>query len=73
VAFLIGGVFSILPVLGLWMFPVGILILSVDLPPVRRFRRRLVAWYGRSRLRGAVGALSRIWARAWSRKKGPSG
>jgi hypothetical protein len=73
IAFLIGGLFSILPVLGLWMIPVGVLILSIDLPPVRRFRRRTVAWYGRSRLRGAASGLSRIWARAWGRKKGPSG
>jgi hypothetical protein len=73
IAFLIGGLFAILPVLGLWMIPVGFLILSVDFPPIRRFRRRTVSWYGRSRLRDAVGGLSRIWGRAWGRKKGPSG
>jgi hypothetical protein len=73
IAFLVGGMFAILPVLGLWMIPVGIFILSIDLPPVRRFRRRMVAWYGRSKLRGAVERLSQKWARARDKKKGPSG
>ncbi|MBS0272933.1 MAG: hypothetical protein JSR55_00720 [Proteobacteria bacterium] len=73
IAFLIGGIFAILPVFGLWMIPVGILILSVDFPPIRRFRRRMMSWYGRSRLRDAAGSLSQIWAKAWGRKKGPSG
>jgi len=48
VAFCIGGILSFLPVLGLWMLPVGILILSVDLPPVRRARRRFDVYWGRS-------------------------
>ncbi|HEY2033720.1 MAG TPA: hypothetical protein VGH02_08540 [Rhizomicrobium sp.] len=73
VAFLIGGIFSILPVLGLWMLPVGVLILSVDISPVRRFRRRFVAWYGRSWLRRAIDGLSQRWGRSWDKKKGPSG
>ena len=38
---LIGGLLWFLPVLGVWMLPLGLLILSVDLPPVRRFRRRV--------------------------------
>jgi len=72
-AFLIGGMFAILPVLGLWMIPVGLLILSVDFPPVRRFRRRLTSWYGRSWLKEAVERLSQKWTSAWRKKKGPSG
>jgi len=73
IAFLIGGLFSILPVLGLWMIPVGVMILSIDLPPVRRFRRRTIAWYGRSWLRRAIDGLSQRWGRAADEKKGPSG
>ena len=74
IAFLIGGVFSILPVLGLWMIPVGVLILSIDFPPVRRLRRRVESWYGRSWLRGAIARLSQRWGRAADKKKkGPSG
>ena len=30
-----GGVFSILPVLGIWMLPLGLLLLAVDLPALR--------------------------------------
>ena len=32
-----GGVFSFLPLLGIWMLPLGILLIAVDLPPVRRW------------------------------------
>ena len=31
-----GGIFSILPLLGLWMLPVGLLLLAQDLPFLRR-------------------------------------
>jgi hypothetical protein len=30
---IVGGVFSILPVLGLWMLPLGLVLLSEDFPP----------------------------------------
>lgn len=32
----LGGIFSILPVLGLWMLPLGLLLLAIDIPPLRR-------------------------------------
>ena len=44
-----GGFLGFLPVLGFWMIPVGVLILSVDIPRVRRGRRRLAVWWGRRR------------------------
>ncbi|WP_246333017.1 hypothetical protein [Aureimonas mangrovi] len=47
VAFVIGGIFSFLPVLGIWMLPVGLLILSIDFVIVRRWRRRLSVRWGR--------------------------
>ena len=31
-----GGVFSFLPVLGIWMLPLGLALLAVDVPPLRR-------------------------------------
>ncbi len=40
VALVIGGVLGFLPVLGFWMIPLGLLVLSVDFPLVRRWRRR---------------------------------
>jgi hypothetical protein len=42
-----GGIFGALPVLGFWMLPLGLAVLSVDLPWVRRKRRRLGVWWGR--------------------------
>ncbi|MGN6514417.1 MAG: PGPGW domain-containing protein, partial [Rhizomicrobium sp.] len=73
IAFLVGGMFAILPVLGFWMIPVGVLILSIDFPPVRRLRRRTQSWYGRSALRQAFNRMAKRWGRAGGKKKGPSG
>jgi hypothetical protein len=47
-----GGFLAILPVFGLWMIPVGLLLLAVDVGPLRgpisatmiRTRRRLSRW-----------------------------
>ena len=36
VALTAGGVLSILPVLGLWMVPVGLALLAHDVPPMRK-------------------------------------
>jgi len=49
IALCIGGLFWFLPILGLWMLPLGLLMLSIDLAPVRRLRRRLEIWWGRRR------------------------
>jgi purine-cytosine permease-like protein len=38
---LLGLFFGWLPVLGYWMVPVGFLILAADIPPIRRFNRRM--------------------------------
>lgn len=38
------GVFGFLPVLGFWMIPVGLIVLSVDIPIVRRWRRQATVW-----------------------------
>ncbi|MDR3516614.1 MAG: hypothetical protein P4M00_12405 [Azospirillaceae bacterium] len=35
-ALIIGGALSFLPVLGIWMLPVGALLIGEDIPPVRR-------------------------------------
>lgn len=52
VAFIFGGLLSFLPVLGVWMLPVGLLILSIDFVIVRRWRRRWsVQWERRQRAR----------------------
>jgi hypothetical protein len=47
------GVFGFLPVLGFWMIPLGLLILSYEFHLVRRLRRRiLVRWERRRRTKG---------------------
>ncbi len=33
ISLILGGVFSFLPVLGIWMLPLGLLVLAVDIPP----------------------------------------
>jgi purine-cytosine permease-like protein len=54
---LLGALGGWLPILGFWMVPLGLVVLSVDIPIVRRWRRRatvaLVMWWRR-----------RIWLRA---------
>ena len=44
---MIGGLFSFLPILGVWMVPLGLLVLSIDIPRVRRWRRRFAVWFHR--------------------------
>ena len=41
--------FSILPILGLWMLPLGLVLLAEDVPPVRRATGRVLAWIERRR------------------------
>ncbi len=48
-ALVIGGIFGFLPVLGFWMIPLGVVILSADSPYMRRLRRRVEVWLGRKR------------------------
>jgi hypothetical protein len=45
ILFIVGGFFAILPVLGFWMVPLGLLVLSIDIPRVRRWRRRFAVWF----------------------------
>lgn len=48
-----GGFLAILPVFGLWMIPLGLLVLAIDLPPLRpfvsasviRLRRKWTIWH----------------------------
>ena len=41
-----------LPIVGFWMIPLGLLVLSVDVPIVRRWRRQLAVWWHRDRKNG---------------------
>ena len=59
VLLMLGGVFSILPVLGIWMLPLGLLLLAVDLPALRPPLARVLHWIERKwpgKERAAAGA-----------------
>ena len=43
----LGGLFWFLPVVGIWMLPLGIAVLSVDIPFVHRHSRRIGVWFRR--------------------------
>lgn len=51
-ALVAGGTLGFLPVLGFWMLPLGVLVLSHEFHVVRRSRRRFVVWWSRRRARG---------------------
>ena len=60
--FIAGGLVSFLPVLGIWMLPLGLLLLAVDLPCLRgpistliiRARRVIRRWKRRWQQRGST-------------------
>lgn len=69
---IIGGFIGFLPILGFWMVPLGLLILSVDSAAVRRLRRRLDVWWGRRwapafrEWRGRMRDKWDRWRRRWA-------
>lgn len=63
ILFILGGIFAILPVLGLWMLPVGLALLSQDIPALKVPLEHSARW------------IERTWARvvaAWRRRFGSS-
>ncbi len=44
VLLVLGGIFSILPFLGLWMLPLGLLLIAYDVPFLRRPVGRFTIW-----------------------------
>ena len=40
----VASLLSILPLFGLWMLPLGLVLLAEDVAPLRRGRDRLLAW-----------------------------
>ena len=43
-AMMIGGVFSFLPILGVWMLPLGLMLLAADIPFLQRPMARFALW-----------------------------
>jgi hypothetical protein len=50
---------GVLPPAGYILLPPAFALLSIDLPRVRRWRRRMIVWLGRRRLRRRGEGLSR--------------
>jgi hypothetical protein len=52
VILVLGGFLGFLPILGFWMLPLGLVVLSVDFPMIRRWRRwatiRMGLWLQRN-------------------------
>ncbi|WP_025885388.1 hypothetical protein [Asaia prunellae] len=44
ILFIIGGCLAFLPVLGVWMLPLGFFLLAEDVPLLRRWSGRLLLW-----------------------------
>jgi len=44
---ILGGIFSILPVLGLWMLPLGLLLFAQDVPFLQKPMAQLLGWIER--------------------------
>jgi hypothetical protein len=42
-----GGIFSFLPVLGLWMLPLGLLLFAQDVPMLQKPMARMLGWVER--------------------------
>lgn len=64
IALIVLGALGFLPVLGFWMIPLGLLILSYEFARVRRLRRRFVVKWERRRQRRAEAAAARAEAAA---------
>lgn len=49
IALIFFGFLGFLPVLGFWMIPLGLFVLSQEFGWIRRLRRRVSVWWGRRR------------------------
>jgi hypothetical protein len=73
---LLGALGGWLPILGFWMAPLGLIILSVDIAIVRRWRRRatvaIVNWWRKRTWLRAMWARVMAWWQAWRGRKAPA-
>lgn len=46
---IVGGVLSFLPILGVWMLPLGLALLAEDVPALRSFRSKVLDWVERKK------------------------
>lgn len=52
ILFVLLGFLGFLPILGFWMIPLGVAILSYDVPIVRLWRQKFVSWWRGSKRPG---------------------
>ncbi len=55
VVLILGGCLGFLPLLGFWMVPLGLLVLSIDIAIARHWRRRFEIWWGKRKAAKAGG------------------
>ena len=55
----VGGFLSFLPVLGLWMLPLGLLLFAQDIPPLQKPMAQGLGWIERKWLQRARAKLER--------------
>lgn len=53
------GFLGFLPILGFWMVPLGLVVLSHDSSFIRRKRRRIAVWWGRRKQAKAAAKAAR--------------
>ena len=60
IVLVLGGIFSFLPILGVWMLPLGLMLLAIDFPPLQgpvvRVMLSLERWLVQRRRRKAAKA-----------------
>jgi len=56
---LVGGIFGALPILGFWMIPLGLLILSLDFRWARRGYLGIILWFRRRKNHAKIAAAKR--------------
>jgi hypothetical protein len=56
---IVGGIFSFLPVLGLWMLPLGLLLIALDVPVLQKPMSRMLGWIERKWEARAARGLSK--------------
>ncbi|MBK8456967.1 MAG: hypothetical protein IPL47_07545 [Phyllobacteriaceae bacterium] len=56
VLLVLGGIVGFLPILGFWMIPLGIVVLSYEIAHIRRLRRRMVVRFTPRQKSGSGGA-----------------
>jgi len=69
-----GGVVGFLPILGFWMVPVGLAVLAIDIPSVRRFTRKasviLTRWWRKRRGQPPAGPAAEAPAKSHHAARG---